>query len=110
MLQNHETVNSMVAECVETSNHLRKFLFSGQEMAWNVRRDVATAANLLVAVSIKLEEGERGNDDAAELLDNTTAFGRWPLPVALLWLTEQIRMGKGALGRQIALSGRKIGL
>ena len=92
MQQNHVTINSMVAECIETSVHLRKSLFNGQGMAANVRRDVATAANLLVAVSIKLEEGERGNDDAAELLDDTTAFGRWPLPVALLWLTEQIRM------------------
>ncbi len=77
MQQNHETVNAMAARCVDTSVHLREFLFSGQEMAWNVRSDVATAANLLVAVSIELEEGERGNDDAAELLDNTTAFGRW---------------------------------
>ncbi len=57
MHQNHVTVTSMVAECVETSDCLRKFMFSGQEMAANARRDVATAANLLEAIGIKLEEG-----------------------------------------------------
>ena len=59
MQQNHVTVNSMVAECVETSDCLRKFMFSGQEMAANARRDVATAANLLEAVSIKLDKGQQ---------------------------------------------------
>ena len=59
MQQNHVTVNSLVAECVETSDCLRKFLLSGQEMAANARRDVATAANLLEAVRIKLEEGQQ---------------------------------------------------
>ena len=59
MQQNHVTVNSMVAECVETSDCLRKFLLSGQEMAANARRDVATAANLLEAVSTKLDQGQQ---------------------------------------------------
>ena len=59
MQQNHVTVNSLVAECVDTSDCLRKFLFSGQEMAANARRDVATAANLLEDVRIKLEKGQQ---------------------------------------------------
>ncbi len=59
MHQNHVTVKSIVAECVETSDCLRKFLLSGQEMAANVRRDVATAANLLVALGIELKEGQQ---------------------------------------------------
>ena len=54
MQQNHLTINSMAAECIETSVHLRKSLINGQEMAANVRRDVATAANLLEAIGIKL--------------------------------------------------------
>jgi hypothetical protein len=54
---NDETENNMAARCVETSNHLRKFLFSGQEMAWKIRRDIATTANLLVDLSNTLEEG-----------------------------------------------------
>ena len=70
MQQNHETANSMAVGCVDTSNRLRKFLFSGQEMDWTVRRDVATAANLLVDLSIELERGYQGDDDTAEL-DNT---------------------------------------
>ena len=77
MQQNHETVNAMAARCLCTSVHLRKCMFSGQEMAADVRRDIATAATLLEAVSIELEESERGNGDAAKSLDNTTAFGRW---------------------------------
>ena len=59
MHPNHVTVNSLVAECVETSDCLRKFLLSGQEMAANVRRDVATAANLLVALGNELKEGQQ---------------------------------------------------
>ncbi len=77
MRQNHETVNAMAARCLCTSVHLRKCMFSGQEMAADVRRDIATAATLLEAVSIELEESGRGNGDAAKSLDNTTAFGRW---------------------------------
>jgi hypothetical protein len=44
-------------------------LFSGQELAWTVRRDIAAAANQLVALSLELEKGYRGNDDTAEVLD-----------------------------------------
>ncbi len=69
MQQNHVTVNSLVAECAETSDCLRKFLLSGQEMAANARRDVATAANLLEAVSIKLEDVRRDVATAANLLE-----------------------------------------
>ena len=69
MQQNHVTVNSMVAECVETSDCLRKFMFSGQEMAVNAGRDVATAANLLVVISIKLEDVRRDVATAANLLE-----------------------------------------
>ena len=69
MQQNHVTINSMVAECIETSVHLRKSLFNGQEMAAIVRRDVATAANLLEAVSIKLEDVRRDVATAANLLE-----------------------------------------
>ena len=68
MQQNHETVNAMAARCLCTSVHLRKCMFSGQEMAADVRRDIATAANLLEAIGIKLEEGKQGNDDTAELI------------------------------------------
>ena len=77
MQQNYESVNAMTARCMDTSSRLREFLFSGLEMAWTVRRDIATAANLLVDLSIALEEGEQGNDDTAKLLDNTMAIGRW---------------------------------
>ena len=66
----------MAVGCVDTSNRLRKFLFSGQEMDWTVRRDVATAANLLVDLSIELERGKQSNNNIAELVDNTTAFVR----------------------------------
>ena len=69
MQQNHVTINSMVAECEETSDCLRKFMFSGQEMAANARHDVATAANLLEAVSIKLEDVRHDIATAANLLE-----------------------------------------
>jgi len=59
MPKNHETANDMAARCVEMSNQLRAFLFSGQEMAWDVRRDAATAANLLVTLGTELEEGQQ---------------------------------------------------
>jgi hypothetical protein len=69
MQQNYESANAMAARCVDTSARLREFLFSGQELAWTVRRDIAAAANQLVALSLELEKGYRGNDDTAEVLD-----------------------------------------
>ena len=53
MQQNHLTINSMAAECIETSVHLRKSLINGQEMAANVRRD---ASRLRVVALLELEE------------------------------------------------------
>ncbi len=69
MQQNYESVNAMAARCVEISDCLRKFLLSGQEMAANARRDVATAANLLEAVSYMLEDVRRDVATAANLLE-----------------------------------------
>ena len=77
MQQRLESVNAIAARCVDTSARLREFLFSGQELAWTVRRDIATAANLLVALGLKLDESYQGVVDTAELSDNTTDFGRW---------------------------------
>jgi hypothetical protein len=77
MQQNYESVNAMAARCVNTSARLREFLFNGQELAWKMRRDIATAANLLVALSIELERGEQSNGYAAKLLDHTTALNGW---------------------------------
>ena len=74
MQQKVESTKAMAARCVDTSARLREFLFSGQEMAWTVRRDVATAANLLVALGLELDESYRGIVDTAEPLDNTTAL------------------------------------
>ena len=59
MQNNHEMNNAVAARCVVTSYHLRKLLVSGEKMDWNVRRDIATAANLLEAVSIKLDKGQQ---------------------------------------------------
>jgi hypothetical protein len=67
MQQNYESANAMAVRCVDTSSRLREFLFNGQETAWTVRCDVATAANLLVDLSIELERGYQGDDDTAEL-------------------------------------------
>jgi hypothetical protein len=67
MQQNYESANAMAARCVDTSARLREFLFNGQELAWTVRRDIATAANLLVDLSIELERGYRGDDHTTEL-------------------------------------------
>jgi hypothetical protein len=66
MQQSYESVNAMAARCVDTSNRLREFLFSGQELAWTVRRDIATAANLLVALGLELDESYQGVVDTAE--------------------------------------------
>ncbi len=82
MHQSYEPANAVAARCVDTSARLREFLFSGHEMAWTVRRDIATAANLLVDLSIALEQGEQGIVDTAELSDNTTAFGSWRIEKA----------------------------
>ena len=57
MQQNCELVYAMAARCVNTSAGLREYLFNGQELARTMRRDIATAASLLVALSIELEEG-----------------------------------------------------
>jgi hypothetical protein len=75
MPQTHETANEVAARCVDTSNQLRKFLFGGQAIPWNLRRDVATVANLLVDLGAELEEGRQSDDKTAEVLDNTTALG-----------------------------------
>ena len=77
MQQTYESANAMAARCVDTSARLREFLFSGQELAWTMRRDIATAANLLVALSLELEQSARGTVDTAESSDDTTAFGSW---------------------------------
>jgi hypothetical protein len=69
------SANAMAARCEDNSVSLREFLFSGQALARTVQRDIETAANVLVAASIELEEGEQGNDDTAELLDGTTIIG-----------------------------------
>ena len=74
MHHNHETIDDVAAKCVDTSNNLRRYLFSGQEMPWTVRRDVATVANLLVDLSTELKEGQQGNDETTELLDTATAL------------------------------------
>ena len=74
MHHNHETIDDVAAKCVDTSNNLRRYLFSGQEMPWTVRRDVAAVANLLVDLSTELNEGQQGNDETTELLDTATAL------------------------------------
>ena len=53
---NDETDNDVAAKCVETSNQLRRFLFSGEELAWSVRRDIAATAIRLLDLSNSLEE------------------------------------------------------
>jgi hypothetical protein len=68
MQQRYESVNAMAARCVDTSARLREFLFSGQELAWTVRRDIATAANLLVALGLELDESYQGIVDTTELI------------------------------------------
>ena len=72
MQRAYGSANAMAARCEDTSVSLREFLFSGQALARTVQCDIETAANLLVALNIELEEGEQGNDDTAELLDGTT--------------------------------------
>jgi hypothetical protein len=74
MHHNHETIDDVDAKCVDTSNNLRRYLFSGQAMPWTVRRDVATVANLLVDLSTELKEGQQSNDETTELLDTATAL------------------------------------
>ena len=56
MQQSYESVDAIAARCVDTSARLREFLFSGQELAWTLRRDLATAANLLVDLGLELDE------------------------------------------------------
>jgi hypothetical protein len=70
-----ETVNDVASLCVDTSNQLRRFLFSGHEMAWSLRRDVATLANLLVDLGSELGECQQSGDETAKLLENTTKLG-----------------------------------
>jgi hypothetical protein len=53
---NDETDNDVAAKCVETSNQLRRFLFSGEEITWSVRRDIAATAIRLLDLSNSLEE------------------------------------------------------
>ena len=74
MHHNHETIDDVAAKCVDTSNNLWRYLFSGQEMPWTVWHDVATIANLLVDLSTELNEGQQGNDETTELLDTATAL------------------------------------
>jgi hypothetical protein len=68
MQQRYESINAVAARCVDTSARLREFLFSGEELAWTVRRDIATAANLLVALGLELDESYQGIVDTAELI------------------------------------------
>ena len=77
MQQRYESANAMAARCVDTSARLREFLFGGQELAWTMRRDIATAANQLVALSLELEQGAQGTVDTVESSSNTVAFGSW---------------------------------
>jgi hypothetical protein len=66
MQQRLESVNAIAARCVDTSARLREFLFGGQELAWTVRRDIATAANLLVALGLELDKSYQGVVDTDE--------------------------------------------
>ena len=97
MQQRYESVNAMAARCVDTSSRLREFLFSGREMAWILRRDVATAANLLVALSIELEQSEQGIGYAAKVTApaRTTQAGLKIAHKAAGRVTEETQIGLG---------------
>jgi hypothetical protein len=76
MQQNYESTNAVAARCVNTSARLREFLFSGQELGWTARRDIAAAANMLVDLGLKLDKSYQGIVDTTKLLDDTAVIGR----------------------------------
>ena len=97
MQQRYESVNAMAARCVDTSARLREFLFSGQELAWTVRRDVANAANSLVALGLELDESYQGIVDTTELIaaPRTAQAGLKIVRETSCHVMEETRLGLG---------------
>jgi hypothetical protein len=96
MQQRLESVNAIAARCVDTSARLREFLFSGQELAWTVRRDVATAANLLVALGLELDQSYQGVVDTTEVKapPRTTQSVLGIVSKASSLVTKETRLGR----------------
>ena len=94
--QRYESPNAMAARCVDTSARLREFLFGGHEMAWTLRRDVATAANLLVALGLELDKSYQGIVDTAELIapPRTTQAAPKAALKATCLVTEETRLSR----------------